>query len=151
MLNSSGLFELQTLLFSFDKSDYCESIKTLLLKDWDPYSRPRAEALKLLMKNIKLPRFVKTRTSLQANNSVNNNGNLNWMLRELYLQRMALEAVSKQKIAESQLCTLIQMFREIAPKDYDFSQVIKLYGDCDSSMIRLLTSESSSHEDSKKR
>ena len=58
---------------------------------------------------------------------------------------MALDALSKQKIAESQVYTLIQMLKKLAPSDYDFSQVMELDSGYDPSMLKLLTDNETEH------
>ena len=140
MLNSSGLFELKTLLLSFDKSKYYYPVRSLIVMDLGPYSNSKRSSLAALMKNIKLPRILNNKKSLTGNN-LSTNDNLNVMLRELYLKRMALDAVAKQKIAESQVYTLIQILKQVVPMDYDLSQVIRQYDDCDSSTLKLLISD----------
>ena len=97
------------------------------------------------MRNIKLPRVIKNTKSLTSNDLFNNCDNVNGVLRELYLQRMALNALSKQKIAESQVYTLIQMLKKLAPSDYDFSQIMELDGGYDPSMLKLLTDNETEH------
>ena len=145
MLNSSGLFELKTLLLSFDKSDYHYPVRSLMVMDLGPYSNCKRSSLAALMRNIKLPRVIKNTKSLTSNDLFNNCDNVNGVLRELYLQRMALNALSKQKIAESQVYTLIQMLKKLAPSDYDFSQIMELDGGYDPSMLKLLTDSETEH------
>ena len=59
MLNSSGLFELKTLLLSFDTSDYHYPVRSLMVMDLGPYSNRKRSSLAALMRNIKLPRVIK--------------------------------------------------------------------------------------------
>ena len=45
------------------------------------------------------------------------------MLKDLYYQKIAFEALAKQKIAEAQLYSLIMSLKQIMPENYDFNQL----------------------------
>ena len=63
------------------------------------------------------------------------------MMRELHFQRIALEAISKQKILEAELKTVLNVLAQVAPKDYDFSSLEKQLASLDE--ININESESS--------
>ena len=135
MLNSSGLFELETFLRSLESKYYYKSISFLIgsvdcLKPLDIY------ALKNIMNNIKLPKVLRKKTSLYSMSS--KDSNISQLLRELYFQRMALDAIAKQKIAETQLYSFLEIMKEIVPENYDISQVIKQFDNSSSNSIEVV-------------
>ena len=124
MLNSSGLYELRKLLVSFkDHNNYDKPI-SYCIRNWDNLGTDRSCGVTLghIMSNIKLPKIVERTSALPIVNLTSDAGNLNSVLRELHYQRVAFEALAKQKIAEAQLYSLITALKQIAPKNYDFTQ-----------------------------
>lgn len=122
ILNSSGLFELEKLLntFSIDRRDTPINVliaRSHLLSGNDEKS---ASTLSKIMPKIKLPRVINKRIA-QGSSEGNN------MLRELQFQRQALEAISDKRIAEAQLYALVDLFKKVAPEDFDFSQLDSIF------------------------
>lgn len=74
---------------------------------------------------LKLPKYRIVSENIDSI-SVNANtlpNNLQSMLRELHFQRIALEAVSKQKILEAELETVLGVLQSVVPDDYDFTSM----------------------------
>lgn len=46
------------------------------------------------------------------------------MLRELYLQRVATESITRQRILESELELVVDILKSVVGPDYDFSNLI---------------------------
>ena len=124
MLNSSGLYEVRSLLKAMD--DYTKTISYCVTNyDWMGTDRNRAIALKNLLNNVKLPKISKQASTLSID-KLEKDDDLVGLLRELYYQRMAMEAQAKQKIAEAQLNTLIMSLQKIASEGYDPAQLMEL-------------------------
>jgi len=62
--------------------------------------------------------------------------NINVMLRELHLQRVATEAIAKQRILESELECLVHVLKSVVGPDYDFSTLVS-----DSDLSKMLNGE----------
>ena len=129
MLNSSGLYALEKLLSSFrDHNNYDKSISHCI-RNWDYLGIDSSCGITLgnIMDNIKLPKVVERTFTLPIVNLTSDVGDLSGLLRELYYQRVAFDALSKQKIAEAQLYSLIMALKQIAPENYDFSQFTEVF------------------------
>lgn len=128
MLNSSGLYALKKLLSSFkDHNNYDKSISYCIRK-WDYLGIDSSCGITLgnIMSNIKLPKIVERTSTLPIVNLTNDVGDLNSVLRELHYQRVAFEALAKQRIAEAQLYSLFMALKQIAPEGYDFTQFAEI-------------------------
>ena len=138
ILNSAGLLELQKLLLSFEK--YNDKPISYLIENTSYLGIDigRACSLKKLMPNIKLPRIIKKQNALLDVNLTSSDGNLDGLLRELYFQRMALDALAKQRIAEVQLSSLIAALKQTLPNNYDFNQITQIL---DSYSTKLLSKD----------
>jgi hypothetical protein len=112
--------ELEALLDTFSVGCHNSSID---------YLRHDVNALQKILKSIKLPRIVKNRTKSLGSVDSSRDTSASGLLRELQYRRMVLEATSKQKIAESQLKSLIELIKSTSPEGYDFDQVVKLLSD----------------------
>ena len=124
MLNSSGLYELRKLLFSFkDRNNLDKPISYIINNsEYIGIDISRGRAVKSVINNIKLPKILERTSTLSISNSPNDKEDLNGFLRELYYQRVAFEAVAKQRIAEAQVYSLGMELKRIAPEGYDFSE-----------------------------
>ena len=128
MLNSSGLYELRKLLVSFqNRSNYDEPISYFIRNsDYLGIDASRGKAVKNIINNIKLPKIAERTSTLSVVNLTHGADELNGLLRELHYQRVAFEALAKQRIAEAQLYSLLMALKQIAPDGYDFTQFAEI-------------------------
>ena len=125
MLNSTGLYELKSLLLSFRDEDNYNKPISQCIKEYKflGIDCSRGVALGAMMKNVKLPKIIERAPALTTLNLTNDTGDLNGLLKDLYYQKIAFEALAKQKIAEAQLYSLIMSLKQIMPENYDFNQL----------------------------
>lgn len=129
--NAPGLEEIMrsTLNFQYYNSAYVSSIGITINPDY--YNRftekDKMVVMKLrsLLSSLRLPKYKILHENIDSV-SVNRNtlpSNIQSMMRELHFQRIALEAVSKQKILEAELETVLGVLQSLAPKNYDFTSM----------------------------
>lgn len=132
-----GLIQFINLLTEFNNPEVtaCSSLRTIIMHDnWSARARQQALSLLSMLKTFKVPSYQLKQSNIDVQSlSVDTvPTNINAMLRELYLQRMAIEAVTKQKIAEAELKSVIAVLKTVAPKDFDFRSLISAYSGIDS-------------------
>lgn len=83
---------------------------------------------------LKLPEYKRNANNLDEI-CVNSNtlpNNVQSMMRELHFQRVALEAVSKQRILEAELKTVLDVLQSVVPDDYDISSLYSSFSSLES-------------------
>lgn len=132
-----GLTQFIDLLKDFTNPEViaCSSLKAIIEhENWTTSAYHKALSLMSMLKTFKVPSYQLKHSNIDVQSlSVDTiPTNINAMLRELYLQRMAIEAVTKQKIAEAELKSVIAVLKTVAPKDFDFRSLISAYSGIDS-------------------
>lgn len=95
-----------------------------------------------VLETIKLPIYKKVKQNADIIGVNAKAPGVDTMLRELYFQRIAIEAVTKQKILEAELETVINVLKSVAGESFDYSKVINMYSELDEDFSkRLLPNE----------
>ncbi len=123
-----GLFSIKELISSFVSS---VTLKYIIERpnDFDFSYADAALSLKYTMENFKMPVYKEASYNIDSFSvkpgTVPNN--INSLLRELHFQRIAMEAVAKQRILESQVEALTAILMSATPEGYDFSTLAQEY------------------------
>ena len=117
-----GLLSVKELISSFESS---VTLKYIIENpnDFVLSVKDAAISLKYTMENFKMPVYKEASHNIDSFSvepgTIPNN--VNSLLRELHFQRIAMEAVAKQRILESQVEALTAILMSATPEGYDFS------------------------------
>lgn len=144
--NCPGLSQFIEVLKSFCFTDIpaCSSLKSIISKDdWSSSFHQKADSLNSMLKLFKFPCFQPVVSNIDTCSLTRETipTNINSMLRELYLQRIATEAITKQRIAEAELRSVIAILKTVAPKDFDFRSLLSYYNGFDSLLSGAIEDE----------
>lgn len=138
-LNSPSLEMFAHLLKSsfYEYSDW--AVSSIIDETWLTYSYAnKAQVLKETLSNIKMPKITKKSLTVNGSQTVSN-GNIESALRDLYLQRLLIESITRERILEAELNTMIQLLRQYVPAQFDFNTLITTYETIDPKIRQLLT------------
>lgn len=112
----------------------CASVNAIICHDkWGVVAQKGADKLRSILKILKMPVYQTVKDNIDSHSvgldTVPNN--INAMLRELYFQRIALEAVAKQRILEAELKSVVGLLIDVAPQNYDFRNLVETYSEFD--------------------
>lgn len=108
-------------------------VSNITWKDYHPKEKGIVKKLCATLKILKMPVYQPVKGNIDSHSveldTVPNN--INSMLRELYFQRIALEAVAKQRILEAELKSVVGLLIDVAPQNYDFRSLVETYSEFD--------------------
>ena len=139
-MHCPGLTEFVSILKEFtNKIPECASVTNIINFDnWNEKANFDVQRLIATLKLLKMPAYSPKKISNIDSYSITPDtisNNMNIMLRELHLQRVAMEAVAKQKILEAELKSVIEILKNVVPQDFDFAPLLQMYGQIDSLLL----------------
>lgn len=134
--NMPGLKEFIELVETFNNVEVVgtasirAAIKNVL---WTDSAQRKVNMLVGMLKTFKVPHYQSKQTDIttQGLSADTLPTNVNTMLRELYLQRMVVEAVTKQRLAEAQLESVVAVLKAVAPENLDLRSVVSTSSELD--------------------
>lgn len=129
--NSSGVYSIKDIFGKIHSEDvkYALTVGAAIKnKELFRYNESKyaAQALENIVSNLRLPSYNKKFGTIGTSslNSSTVPTDTQVLLRELYLQKMSAEALAKQQIAESQLMTLVNAFKQLMPESVNFRELL---------------------------
>lgn len=116
--------------FSDSSMKATTSIREILQYEyWVSNCEHIANSIRAILKTLKFPKYHQkvTNRDVQSVTTDTIPKNINALMRELYFQRMALEATAKQKFAEAELNTVIGFLESMVPEGLDLTELLPNY------------------------
>ena len=120
------------MLKTFDNNEVQEiaALRTILsYSNWNEEAETDTKMLESFLRNMKLPQYYNvdkksSLNSLQPTNIKQKNVNLDILKRELYFQKLILEATAAKKIAEYNLQLVINTLGQFVPRNIDLNTLL---------------------------
>lgn len=112
----------------------CASVSSMLkYNNWVASAQKDTNMLKAMLESMKLPTYEPKLTNVDTLSLTADTvpSNLNGIMRELHLRRIAAEALTKQKIAEAELATVLGILKSVLPPEYDLNSLLSKYNALD--------------------
>jgi hypothetical protein len=149
-INAPELEVLEELVQAFDydySSDYeCSTISSIIspnnIKLMDSDDEHKAKSIKAILQNLRLPVYIKTFSPVDDKKE-DAPSDVDSLIRELYYERIAVEALSKQRIAETELKAVVELLKRVIPEGTDLKALAAKYLNHDEFLSQISSSTGS--------